>query len=285
MKVVDAVNYSIANYPSLYLMDNWEDSKFAVLHQNFIVLGNGIEWANTKDPKKGGYLTTPQYHNRKRIRDLPYGKFKYPLDPRCFKEKAYEYGAIGKDREAALFKFIGARLTMDYPEYDNIKLVFESDIPKFKEKWVHEGEKNIPDGTTHVLAPIDAANYNRKNSPYPNFQKTYSCFWEPGSEYIQDDWRQAGIEHLEHWFKYFTEDTETTNYHYRFKPETVEDIKKQAKEKGKVDWVTYLRKNWEWSSFDPDATNQQNADNHWSTKERANTLAFLNETLQRLKTK
>ena len=132
MKVIDTVNRCITQYPSLYLKANWEESKFAVLHQFFVVLGNGIEWAHTKDKKKAGYLTSPIHYKKngewERKYDLPYGKVKFELDPRFFKERCFEFGRIKKNEDPRFERLIGARLSLDYHDYDNIETIFESDL-------------------------------------------------------------------------------------------------------------------------------------------------------------
>lgn len=220
MRVIDTVNKHLTAYPSLYLRKTWEESKFEILHHMFVVLGNGVEWAHTKDPHKGGYLTDPQSYKSggewKRKYDLPYGKETFKLNPKLFTEEIYEFGPIST------------------------------------------------------------------NNPYPNFQKEYSCFWEPGFKYIQDDWRQAGYEHLLYWKNYFADDANTVDYHYRYKAKTVQEVIKNAKEGAKGgNWVAYLRKQWEWPTFDPNANDDTNAADHWAD-EKKKTLNFLDETLVRL---
>jgi len=80
MKLEDHIQRSIIDYPGLFLKKTYEDSQLSVLHHLVLVNGNGVEWANTLNPKHGGYLTSPQYRRYKgervRKRDAPYGKIK-----------------------------------------------------------------------------------------------------------------------------------------------------------------------------------------------------------------
>ena len=93
MKILDSVNESITQYPKLYLTKNYEHSKFLVLNHMFIVLGNGYEWAVTKNPKHGGYLTDEW--EQKRTYNTPYGKKKCNVDiTKFFTEDVYELRKI-----------------------------------------------------------------------------------------------------------------------------------------------------------------------------------------------
>ena len=82
MKLEDHIKTSIAKYPGLYLHENYEASRLAVLNQIFLVLGNGMEWAHTRTVKTGGYMVSnPRYYKRNgdyiRAYDKPYGVEKY----------------------------------------------------------------------------------------------------------------------------------------------------------------------------------------------------------------
>jgi len=86
------IDKSIYTYPSLYKAHDRRTSRLLVLDHLFNTIGNGYEWANTKDPAKGGYLTEP--NSRKlhgdwvRNYDLPYGKEKFqPLPEQFFSEQ------------------------------------------------------------------------------------------------------------------------------------------------------------------------------------------------------
>lgn len=83
MKLKDYVLQSVYNYPSLYLCENYEESRLLVLHHIFLVLGNGMEWAHTKKPEHGGYPVHENYYKRNgdyvRKYDLPYGREKFNM--------------------------------------------------------------------------------------------------------------------------------------------------------------------------------------------------------------
>lgn len=214
MTVTDTVNKHLAAYPSLYLCPTWEQSRFAVLHHMFIVLGNGIKWAHTKDPKKGGYLTDPISYKRHsewvRRLDRPYGQEKCVIDPRFFTEKVYEIKTV--DREAS--RLIGAWGKRDYNE--DRPLTFESDL-KMTDKMVFE-QRRLLKRHIKVVCPIEV-NDKRNAHPYPNFSREYSCFWRIDAPLIQDDWRQAGIDHLLHWQAYFNDPERVKGYSYYPKPD------------------------------------------------------------------
>ena len=80
MKVKDYISQSIKEFPSLYKDVDYEQSKLKVLCHIFFTIGNGLELAETENPKEGGYVVEPQYDvDRKtdeyiRIEDEPYGE-------------------------------------------------------------------------------------------------------------------------------------------------------------------------------------------------------------------
>ena len=55
MKVKDYISKSIQEYPSLYKAATYEESKLLVMNHVFFTNGNGIEFAETENPKEGGY--------------------------------------------------------------------------------------------------------------------------------------------------------------------------------------------------------------------------------------
>ena len=277
MKVVDHVNQAINTYPSLYMLDNYENSTFAVLHHCLIVLGNGIEWADTGNPKTGGYLVQPRYRKLHddwmRIKDKPYGKEKCELDPRAFKEKTFYFEEIDTDRSDTLF-LIGK---------SNFKTVFESDLKELKEKYkVCESHVDyVPGFHTHWYFPINL--YDARKNPYPNFQKKYSCFWEIEPGLIQEDWRVAGIEHLKFWQEYFNDPKRVKGY-YRYK--NLKELKKYIIEyyRDKPDkhpnWIQDVRDGYEIQEFDGENF-EEFTSIRWD-KELKNTKEFLSETLRRI---
>jgi hypothetical protein len=68
MSLDDHIRWCIWNYPTLYRADNYEDSRLLVLHQMFLVIGNGYEW------RPDGTLTCDNDSKQNR-KTLPKGYF------------------------------------------------------------------------------------------------------------------------------------------------------------------------------------------------------------------
>ncbi len=280
MKVIDAVNSSIKRYPSLYLRQNWEDSKFAVLHHYFIILGTGVVWAITDQPEEGGYLTEPKYKKVKgekypvRQLDRPYGQEVCKLDKRYYKESLYEVCAVDKEMSQERKRYF--RLLDS--EYKQPKYVFQSDIKKLKIP-----VRNVDpyrEDSKHFLAIVNNSDINEdKGSPYPNFQKQYSCFWKPQVEFIQDDWREAAIEHLTFWKEYFNDSERVKGYSSYPNPKDLgEYILKHYSDK--ENWIATVARQYEFADFDGDF--KKLAQHRWD-KELLATQKFLKQTLHKLK--
>ena len=255
MTVIETVKNSIVKYPGPYACENFEDSKLNVLEQFFIVLGNGIEWAYTKDPKKAGYLTEPMHYRKNdewtRKFDLPYGKRVCPVAniDRYFNEKMFTV------------------YDKDYRTNHKTYYVFESDLGPYMDDAYMKLENDR----------------NKRDSPYPNFQKQYSCFWEPGVEYIQEDWRLAGIQHLSYWQEYFKDPERVKTYsHYHIGEKQVkslqEYIEKYFQKEGKT--IKQIAKEYEFPEFD--GTNYQLMSAKRWEKELSSNLEFIEETIAKL---
>jgi len=278
MKVIDCVNESINSHPSLYMADNYEESTFEVLHHYFIVLGNGIEWADTGDPKTGGYLTHPVHRESDdewvRIKDKPYGEEKYELDSRpFFKEDLFYFGEI--DQETSSEDFMARKLSE--------KIVFESELIELKKKYkVCEFSTDYVKGF-HTHCILKTGRYLHDGDPYPNFSKRYSCFWEIEPNLIQEDWRLAGIDHLEYWREYFDDEERVKGYHYYKNPESLKkfviEFYKNKPEKH-PDWIQAVRDGYEFPEFDGDNF-EEFASLRWK-KELKKTKEFISETLERI---
>jgi len=279
MKVIDHINQAINNYPSLYIYDTYEDSAFAVLHHCFIVLGNGIEWAYTGDPKTEGYLVQPRHRRLHddwvRIKDKPYGKEKCELDPRTFKEKIYYFEEIDTEhsREGWVFGKSG-----------EFKVVFESALEDLKKKYkvCNDSGEYIPGVHTHFYHPTRTEGLKRTD-PYPNFQKKYSCFWEIEPELIQEDWLLAGLEHLRYWQAYFNDEERVKGYYrYKDRRSLKEYIIKYYKDNPEKhpNWIQDVRDGYEIQEFDGENF-EVFATIRWE-KELKDTKDFLSETIERL---
>lgn len=230
----DTVNESISKYPTLYLKDTWEASEFAVAHHFFIVLGNGLEWAETKDPSKGGYLTSPKSYKRdgewKRKIDPPYRKRSYlRYNPEIFNPKVKKYQVGQIDHEYSL---VIKRIEMTRNRRSRCgssKLLTEDELSilnGFKvlilngnDVYLTRYNKDKHKDYQYVAEEIDQEDISLQrgdgaSGPYPNFQKTYSCFWEIEPELIKPDWKEAGLRHLKYWQEWFANEDNYKKYIY-----------------------------------------------------------------------
>ena len=275
MKVTDCVNQSINIHPSLYMVDNYEKSTFEVLHHYFIVLGNGIEWADTYNPKTGGYLTHPVYQEsggeRVRTEDKPYGEEKCELDSRpFFKEDLFYFGKIDQENSSA--HFMSRELSGN--------VVFESELRELKKKYKICGSSADYVKGFHTHHSLLTKAHSSRNNPYPNFSKRYSCFWEIEPNLIQEDWRLAGVDHLKYWQKYFNDEERVKGYHYYKNPKSLKEfVTNHYQPEKHPDWIQAVRENYEFPEFD--GTNfEEFASLRWE-KELKKTKEFISETIER----
>ncbi len=295
MKVIDCVKKSFFKYPSLYAHRDFNKIKFSFLEHCFIVSGNGYDWANTKNPKKGGYLTELSYHNNKIVYSLDYGKEKVDIDitPYLSAEKIYELEEIDhkatKDVEK-LFNSIGVK---EFPIRGLIGYEKDKSIQKL---WLKEDFSKLPNRT---LMPDSQYNESYKyflrefefkegikDSPYPNFSKNRGCFWKDGSEYIQEDWKIEGINHLSYWKEYFNDTERVKSYSSYPKYDETEDqkmldiLKSQIKQGQKLEAVL---KNYGYKLFDLNDKDayREAIKERWDTDYK-NILEFIDETIYKL---
>lgn len=183
MKLKDHVLLSVFNYPSLYLCATYEESRLLVLHHLFLINGNGVEWATTKDPSKGGYLVHPEYYKYRgewtRKIDKPYGREKFEMEW----EDLLGYG-----------------------------ITEHLDLSKYEEMNERAG------GLTEMLIKIhNEANQkelesgdwlrNTNRKPYDFYDKGWPFYdVERGTqklEYIKPDWREGAVEIKQWALKYY----------------------------------------------------------------------------------
>lgn len=218
MKVLDSVNESISQYPTLYLTKNYEHSKFLVLNHMFIVIGNGYEWAVTKNPKRGGYLTDEW--SKKRKYNTPYGKKKCDVDiTKFFTEDVYELKKIDHN-ETLNFLTYSDELLKASPklkkwfiryvfEYPKVNRVFTtSTIKDIKVDYITDSQDYNPKCDWHLLKikrnDVDCfgEKFDRQSvTPYPNFNKRFSEAWQ--TDFIQDDWKIEAINLYSYWKDFF----------------------------------------------------------------------------------
>ena len=291
MKVIDAVKLKFFKYPTIYPGKSYDDVKFEVMH-NYFIGGGGGQWAYTKVPEKGGYLTEPV---SKKIRgewvqkfNLPYGKLviKTDIEP-YFKEKIYEL----KEIDHVISKEFISRLPdatvfiMEKPFRD--KYDFET---LKKTIYLHSELKDIPPKT---LMPEEKYNPSyvyflkelkfRSKRDYPSHiqtNKEYSRFYEPECEYIKDDWRAAGIEHLEYWKDYFNAADRIKTYSgYPDPKKQKEYIEEHCIAKGQT--IQQIAKDYEFPDFD--GNNYTELSWYRWNKELKKIKEFIAETLHKLK--
>lgn len=259
MTVNDTIKKSFFNYPTLYMGSNIDDIKRSVLHHYLIVLGNGIEWANTKDKKKGGYLTEPNHHNRKRTYDKPYGKEKIAenIEDYISPNVAHELIEIDHDDTKKFMGLFGSRRKSVYisqklrGEEKLKKTIFiESEYHLLPPNTMMPGDK-YSEKYKYALREFKDLTRGSRETPYPNFSEQYSCFYEPGVEYIQDDWREESIKHLEYWEQYFQDEERIktfSDYPKKGQDDILKILKKQILEENKDE--NYVFKNYGFRKFD-----------------------------------
>lgn len=218
MKLEDYVKQSIVAYPILYLDKTYELSRLKVLNQIFLVLGNGMEWAWTKDPSKGGYMVDPVVKKVKgewiRQHDLPYGKatFNSPNFQRYFEEPLIEILKVDHSQEWGFYdwysKPVWKGFFSDIPESFKGKCVTDSYYFS-KGKYYLVQEKSTLDLTQYLNTAdpeyvlknrLHSLNYSLK--PYP-FCTKYWPIDEIDIQLIKPDWRQGIIDIFEYALAYY----------------------------------------------------------------------------------
>jgi len=230
----DTVNASIERYPTLYLRDTWEKSAFDVAHHYFVVLGNGLEWANTKDPSKGGYLIYPRNHRRngdwQRNIDPPYRhRSRIRLDWNIFDPNMKKYSISRIDHEASeecksyirekrdrsrnhVRKLYTEKEMVAVFDLNKTLILDEKDLFLRYNKELHKDYTWVAE---RISEKEDIARQSREEGgPYPNFDKKYSCFWEINSSLIKPDWKEAGLAHLRFWKTWFDDESNHKKYSY-----------------------------------------------------------------------
>ena len=229
MNWTDTVNENIERWPTLFLRDTWEKSEFEVAHHYFIVLGNGLEWANTKDSSKGGYLISPRNHRYqgewKRNIDPPYrhnsktylnwwifdpALKKYHVSEIDHDESEERYFREKRSRSRNHVKKLFTEPEM-YLSFDQNKIL----VVEYSTKYVKQLHKDYIWMAERIDATDDINRSSRsEDGPYPNFQKKYSCFWEIDPQLIKPDWKEAGLAHLEFWKSWFDNEKNHIKYSY-----------------------------------------------------------------------
>ena len=212
MKLLNQIKKSIYTYPCISLFSTFEASQLRILDHFFGVLGGGYEWANTKNPKRGGYLCEPKYYKRKdewiRVYDKNYNEESIDTNLEAyFKEPVVEVATHPSYKQL----FTG---TLSEFEQHPDKQEWESSCFNLHNKKEYKLDAkytityNIIQSNVRHLSRFHKDNWFEFDcwQPYPNFSKDYSPFWKPGVEYIQEDWRYGALWWLQECKRYFNDD-------------------------------------------------------------------------------
>lgn len=190
MKLEDSIYRSVLAYPSLYLKQTWQESRLSVLHQYFLVLGNGMVWAVGKNGKQEGYLTHSSHYKRNgdwiRKIDPPYGK------PTIKNKLSFE-------------EIWGYYITT---EIDNI----EEDRHGF---WKDKNAEDLRKLVHQRILEKDFYSLGElRENPYP-FSENHWPFSKIDPKLIKPDWR-AGMIEIKEWVLLYFKDKEKYGQDYYF---------------------------------------------------------------------
>lgn len=228
MKIADYISKYIQKYPFLYKDVDYEKSKLKVLNQIFFTIGNGLEMADTENPKEGGYFVKPKYKKDRetdewvRIKDKPYGKEKYkPLPNDYFESVIYTVYADGYEIKTTHLK----------GEYGNNDRVYFRYNKKFDDKF-------------NGLTLLKAENFD-PFYPYP-----FCSIFPEGFDdniFLQDDWLQELIFLCKRTLEYFNDENQYKfDSYYPNEYEIKRDVNyfKERFDKEGLKGVIDLRKLW-----------------------------------------
>jgi len=269
MKIADYISKSIQEYPSLYKDVDYEKSKLKVLCQIFFTNGNGLEMAETDNPKEGGYVVEPKHKKYKktddwiRIKDKPYGKEKYkPIPDGYFESITYYVYASEHPIETIYRK----------GKYGDDKIYFRYDKKvdsEFRQPKLYKAES---------LHPF---------SPYP-FSKGFSiaCDVFYDGVFLQDDWMQELIILCKRTMEYFNDENQyKNNSYYPTENKIKQDLNyfKERFNKDGLKGLTDLRKTWGYEAKEtlPDYAEIETRKNNSWKKFHKEQLDFLAKFLKK----
>jgi hypothetical protein len=241
-----------------------------VLHQIFITLGNGVEWADTGNPKTGGYLVNPKYRYDEeadeyiREKDSDYGTETFELDLKYWKEESVEVSEIDIGMTNHINSERGRSNNRPFPKIGAHRLMLRSEAAALPWVWM-DGAQYDPMAHTHMAKNFMSMYLDETENPYPNFSKGYSCFWEIEPSLIQKDWLAAGIEHLSHWQIYFNDPARYSKFNYKY---------------GK--WIEYMRSKDGYNYEKFDGSNYDGLAEFVNNRDLEGYRNFLIETIARL---
>jgi len=236
MKLEDYVKDNIARYPGLYVGFDYEISRLHVLDHTFLVLGNGMEWAETGDSKTGGYMVHPKSVKRKgewtRVKDKPYGKEKYTgpdidrfftddwievniLDPKNFDLLHTVYNAqpvwegflsdlpqeLLSESIERNYRYKDGIFVQDNSEF-HIKIFGKNEFLFAPEQLNLVNPKYLIEVETHRDFIKHHAGSRNFFAPYPFCEKSWA-YAEIDPKLIQPDWRQGMIDVMQASLDYY----------------------------------------------------------------------------------
>lgn len=259
MKLLDHVKKSICNYPSLYLFPDFNSSLIRVLDHMFGTLGNGYEWAKTKNPKSGGYLCEPQYLEKGneciRKFDKPYGKEKFEKDFSLYLKEPIV--------NVFHFKTFEDLFTGPLSEFEKHpkKEHWESNIFNIKEYKDNSKLSKYTIKYDIIKSNLEHLSFGYKGSfefncwtPYSYFEREYSFLWTDEVKYIQEDWKVGALWWLKECKRYFSDDRVKTYHHYP-SPKNIKELEKYIKEylsSGRYKSIEDVNKAYEMDCFTGD---------------------------------
>lgn len=267
MKIKDYISKSLQEYPSLCKDVDYEKSKIKILNRIFFTIGNGLEMADTVDPKQGGYVVDPAYKKDKhdewqRQKDKPYGKEKYKPLPENFFEQDVYYVYGSTNRGKVLYR---------------------------KDKY---GEENIhfmfPKNEKQIFGPeLYKAESLHEFHPYP-FSKGFSIACDVFYQdlFLQEDWMQELIILCRRTLEFFLDENQIKNDVYYPDEKRVNRELRQFEESFKRDGVKgvrSLRKTWGFEVKDELPTQEeiQKKDDKSFAKYKKGQIDFLKKFLKK----
>lgn len=178
MTVHNYIVDSLINLPSLYKDVDWEKSKMKILNHVFLVIGNGVEIAISKNGSQG-YFTKPNFYKKgeTHIRKLDKNynnKSNLKLPKNFFDRKVYYVSCT--------YEKLGSR----------------------DKYWIQSEDNHNEDFHQKYLLPKPVeANSTYDFQPYPISEYSAVIKCVKNNVFLQDDWKQAGIDLCHHVIDYY----------------------------------------------------------------------------------
>jgi len=214
MYLDEHVASSIKQFPSLYKCGNWELSRLHVLNQLFLAIGNGYEWAHTKNTKKGGYLTEPTYYKWrggwKRKYDLPYGRERHEILSQEYFNRTVFQLSYGNMTRTYKEKIVDVFLRDDEGGNKSLIVEFEGLAgAKVEEKLFRKNRGRGLDAklSTRFSQRVFMQEVMCENGFVPYLVSKYSAIQEiDEGQFVQSDWLQGAIDVAQEALSYYSDE-------------------------------------------------------------------------------